>query len=221
VLSTPRGNDSADVYPMAVAAIPRCQASGCSGAWMAMAADFEAGGDGAVRWNQEAYVNALGDGAAWSSSWSTSETSAIETSAVGAWGSVTAPRVVLVGSGGLLVHGVGSGGTMTWTRLTGVEGLASRNFTGVAVAGDTVLVSATRTSGSEVVYELWAMPTSGQGGLASTWKIHEILRASAVEAAGLYDVDGRSGGEVMAVGSVRRTDGSTWLDGLVLRRSGD
>jgi hypothetical protein len=220
-LTTPRGDNGDGVYPVALAAIPRCQASGCSGAWMSLGADYQASNSGTERWAPETYLNGLGDGATWSGGWSSPDTTASETAAVAAWGSVTAPRVLLVGSRGLLVFGAGAGGVVTWTRLTGVSGLESRSFTGATVVGDTVLVSATRVSGAEVVYELWALPISGDGGAAGSWRIHELARASSVQAAGLYDVDGRSGGEVLAVGAIRRVDGSAWLDGLILRRSGD
>lgn len=218
-LQSTRG-DPQDVYPTALAALQRCSGSGCQGGWLAMAADYEAG-EGSTRWTQESYINALGDAGNWSSGWATEDASAIETAAIGVWGTVTAPRVLMVGSGGLLVYGVGSGNGLVWTRVTGIAGQTERSFTGVAVTGDTVLVSAARRSGSELIYELWTLAKSDLGTQSGAWRIHEVARGPAVELAGLFDVDARSNGETLAVGSILRTDGSTWLDGLVLRRAGD
>jgi hypothetical protein len=219
-LQSSRG-DPADVYPTALSALPRCTASGCSGAWLAMTADHEAGESGDARWTQETYVNPLGDSGSWSTGWSTSEPSAIETASLATWGTVTAPRLLAVGSDGLLVYGVGSQSGVVWSRIAGIPGQTERDFTGVTVTSDTVLVSATRVSGGEVVLELWTLSKSDLGTVAASWRIHELARASALDLAGLYDVDARANGEVLAVGAIGRQDNSGWLDGLVLRRTGN
>lgn len=220
-LSTPRGDNGDGVFPIALAAVPRCQTSGCSGAWMTLGADYAARTTGTARWNPESYINGLGDASTWASGWSSPDITASETAALAAWGTVTAPRILLVGSGGLLVYGAGSAAGITWTRLAGVTDLEARSFSGVTVVDDTVLVSATRVSEGQTDYELWAMPTNGNGGDRAAWRIHTPIRGVVRDLAGLYDVDGRSGGEVLAVGAILRTDGSTWLDGLILRRPGD
>jgi hypothetical protein len=206
--------------PMALAGTPICTDSGaCTGAWMGVATDFDAEEIGAEGWFLDTYVNPTGVAEEWEAGDIPADTTDSETWSMVAWGASSAPRMLVVGSAG---HLNAMTGPNEWSGAFFVrEGQEARTFTGVTVVDDTVIVSATRFSGDDAIYELWTVPAGASLTSGVSWNVHELLRAPDVDSAGLYDVHGRAGGEVMAVGAVRRVtiNGTVnWLDGLVYWR---
>lgn len=206
--------------PTAMAGVPICAQNGsCTGAWMGLATDYVDERVGSDLAFNDTYVNPTGTNALWDGGHIAEDPVATTTWAMAGWGTATAPRLLVVGSDGLLNH---MRGNNEWTGPLSVKAdQTARTFTGVAVSGDTVLVAATRFSGGNIVYELWTIATDGNPSNGDDWRVHELIRGPEVEAAGLYDVAAQPNGEVMAVGGIRRATISgqvNWLDGLVMWR---
>jgi len=207
-------------YPVALAGVPLCSSNGsCTGQWMGAATRLiDQQPDGDVYFN-DTYVNPTGAADVWPEGLIASDDSPNLIWSMAAWGTGTAPRMLAVGSGGYMLYMRESN---DWSAPILVRvGQEDRTFTGVTVSADTVLVSATRFTTTEAVYELWTVPTTRDAAVGANWTAHELGRGPDVDATGLYDVSGRPNGEVMAVGGIRRatiTGQVQWLDGLVYWR---
>jgi hypothetical protein len=202
--------------PQALAGTPLCDATGaCEGFELILGADAWAGGS----FYNDTYENADGTASLWAQGRIPENAANRTTEAVIGWGSSADAQYLVAGTNGYLVHRRIDG---AWSNpLSLKEGQSNRDFYGAWEGAGVVVLAASRpVSGSQLAYELWVAPSDANVESGGSWTIHELTRAPAVNAAGLYDVHGRPSGEMRAVGALRRASGaSDWLDGAVWVRT--
>jgi len=202
-----------DPVPRAIAGVPTCDgAADCTGAALVSGADTWLGGGFNY---SDAYENPTGLAPTWQVGYRPDAPGNRATHAAAAWSDDAGVRALVVGDNGYLLLRRGDG---SWRGpLFLRDGQTSRDFSGAWVGAGVVIVSAHRLgSNGTVVHELWVAPRDSDLERGGNWIVHELGRFPDVEAAGLYDVAGKTDGEVRVVGAVRRTnDLFDWLDGAV------
>ena len=202
--------------PRAIGGIPKCNGSGdCNGASVVLGADAFLGGG--FNYN-DTYENPTGIAATWQPGNVPDAPANRATRAIAVWDDGGVHALVVGDNGYVLLRRVDG----SWRTVLGLaDGQASRDFSGVWVGASVVIASAHRLgSNNAVVYELWVAPSDSDLENGNSWVVHELGRYPDVAAAGLYDVAGKTEGEVRVVGAVRRSnDLFDWLDGAVWVRS--
>ena len=124
---------------------------------------------------------------------------------MGAWGSSVDAQFLAVGTNGYMVHRRANGSWSGPLQLRADQ--SRRTFSGVWVGAGLIILSAHQVTPGESTkldYELWTCPTNKDVEVSSNWTLHVLGQGPNVNLAGLYDVAGRSEGELRAVGAVRK-----------------
>ena len=119
-------------------------------------------------------------------------------------------RYLVVGKAGYVRYFDGSNWSNTLSSLKG--GTWNRDFTGVWIGADVVIISANVAAGDETEVELWASPRESHAYYNGSWTVYSLGDVEG-SGSGVFDVWGAPDGEIRAVGSGK--DDGEFRDGLV------
>jgi hypothetical protein len=120
-------------------------------------------------------------------------------------------RYLATGREGYVRYYNGSSWSNTLTSLKG--GTWERDFTGVWIGADVVIMVVNIPDGNKTEVELWAGPRESEAYYNGSWHVYKLGKVEG-DGSGIFDVWGAPDGEIRAVGSgigdTEHRDGLIW-----------